>query len=119
MMTFQQVLETVGGTVIVKGSRWDVQEIQHVMACSLMSDVLVTEEDDILLVTSLASDQTARTADMVGACGIVLMNDKTPQAELVALCRELDLPLMTSSLPAFECCWQLGNRLNGPATPKS
>ena len=65
MMTFQQVLETVGGTVIVKGSRWDVQEIQHVMACSLMSDVLVTEEDDILLVTSLASDQTARTADMV------------------------------------------------------
>ncbi len=112
-MTFQQVCDTINGAVPVRGSRWDSQQIQHVMACSLMSDVLVTEEDDILLITSLASDQAARTADMVGACGIVLVNGKLPQQDLTNLCQELDLTLITSPMASFDAIWKIGNLLHG------
>lgn len=110
-MTFEQVLEAVAGESAHRSTRWAVQKISHVVTCDLMSDVLVTEHDEILLVTSLPSDQVARTADMVGACGIVLVNGKPPQPSLVDLCRSLDLTLIRSSLGSFEASFRLGCRL--------
>jgi hypothetical protein len=110
-MTFDQVLEAVSGESAHRSSRWDSQTIRHVVTCDLMSDVLVTDHDEILLVTSLPSDQVARTADMVGACGVVLVNGKPPQPSLVDLCRQLDLSLIRSPLGSFEASFRLGARL--------
>lgn len=107
-MTFEQVLKAVAGECVHRSTRWASQEIRHVVTCDLMSDVLVTEQDEILLVTSLPSDQVARTADMVGACGVVLVNGKPPQPPLIALCSELDLTLIRSPLGSFEASCQLG-----------
>ena len=110
-MTFDQVLEAVSGQVVCPSSRWSTQNIVHVVTCDLMSDVLVTDNDEVLLVTSLPSDQVARTADMVGACGVVLVNGKTPQPALVELSTELNLALICSPLPTFEASCRLGERL--------
>ena len=112
-MTFDQVLEAVSGEPAHRSSRWGTQDIRHVVTCDLMSDVLVTDHDQILLVTSLPSDQVARTADMVGACGVVLVNGKPPQPSLVELCVQLDLTLIRSSLGSFEASWRLGQELLG------
>lgn len=112
-MTFDQVLEAVEGQQVHPSSRWTTLNIRHVVTCDLMSDVLVTDHDQILLVTSLPSDQVARTADMVGACGIVLVNGKAPQPSLVELCVQLDLALVRSSLGSFEASWKLGERMFG------
>lgn len=110
-MTFEQVLEDVSGESAFRSTRWATQDIRHVVTCDLMSDVLVTDHDEILLVTSLPSDQVARTADMVGACGVVLVNGKPPQPSLVELCRQLDLALIRSPLGSFEASFRLGVRL--------
>lgn len=107
-MRFDQVLEVVSGESVHRSSRWANQQILHVVTCDLMSDVLVSEHDQILLVTSLPSDQAARTADMVGACGIVLVNGKPPQPSLVSLCADLDLTLIVSPLGSFEASYRLG-----------
>ena len=112
-MTFDQVLEAVSGEPVHRSSRWIGQAIRHVVTCDLMSDVLVTDHDEILLVTSLPSDQVARTADMVGACGVVLVNGKAPQPSLVDLCSQLDLTLIRSPLGSFEASWRLGQELLG------
>jgi len=112
-MTFDQVLEAVSGEPAYRSSRWATQTVAHVVTCDLMSDVLVTDHDEILLVTSLPSDQVARTADMVGACGVVLVNGKAPQPSLVELCTQLDLTLIRSPLGSFEASWRLGQRLLG------
>lgn len=111
-MTFEEVLDAVSGEAVHRSSRWRGQDIRHVVTCDLMSDVLVTEKDEILLVTSLPSDQVARTADMVGACGIVLVNGKPPQPPLISLCADLDLTLIRSPLPSFEASCRLGARLS-------
>ena len=112
-MTFDQVMEAVSGQIVHRCSRWEQQEILHVVTCDLMSDVLVSEQDELLLITSLPSDQVARTADMVGACGIVLVNGKPPQPSLVELCNQLDLALIRSPLASFEAGWQVGLQLWG------
>ena len=112
-MTFDQVLEAVSGVAIHRSSRWANQDIEHVVTGDLMSDVLVTVHDEALLVTSLPSDQVARTADMVGACGVVLVNGKDPQPSLVELCHQLNLTLIRSPLGSFEASWRLGERLLG------
>lgn len=114
-MTFEHVLEAVAGESAHRSSRWATQDIQRVVTCDLMSDVLVTDHDEILLVTSLPSDQVARTADMVGACGIVLVNGKMPQPSLVELCAQLDLTLIQSPLGSFEASYCLGCCLLGNA----
>ena len=110
-MTFDQVLEAVNGQAVHRSTRWSRQDIRHAVTCDLMSDVLVTDHDEILLITSLPSDQVARTADMVGACGIVLVNNKAPQPSLAELCAELDLTLIRSPLGSFEASWRLGEKL--------
>ena len=112
-MTFDQVINAVSGKVICHGDHFSNQEILKVIACDLMSDLLVTEEDEVLLVTSLPSEQTARTADMVGACGIVLVNGKEPQASLVEMCGKLKLPLIRTDLDSFRVSWRLGCLLFG------
>ncbi len=97
-MTFDQVLETVSGRPVHRSSRWASLDIRHAVTCDLMSDVLVTDHDEVLLITSLPSDQVARTADMVRRLRVVLVNGKTPQPSLVDLCTELDLTLIQSPL---------------------
>ena len=107
-MTFDEVLAAVSGQPVHRSSRWSTQAIRYVVTGDLMSDVLITDRDEILLVTSLPSDQVARTADMVGACGVILVNGKPPQPSLVDLCSQLDLTLIRSPLGSFEASYRLG-----------
>ncbi len=109
-MTFSAVADAVDAETLHQGKNFHTQQIRHFLACDLMSDVLVTEEEEVLLITSLPSEQTARTADMVGACGIVLVNGKLPQAGLIELCHKLDLTLLKTALSCFDTCWRLGDK---------
>jgi hypothetical protein len=73
-----------------------------------MSDLLVADRHGHLLVTSLASDQAIRTADIVGATAVAVTNGKTLPASMVALARELDMTLVRTRLRTFEACVRLG-----------
>ncbi len=87
-------------------------DIQHVVASDLMSDVLVAHHvEHFILVTSLASDQMMRTADLVGAAGVILVNNKQPPQSLIRLAEDLGLPLLGTALPKFETCLTIGTAL--------
>jgi len=92
----------------------DLAEItlEHVVASDLMSDVLVAPHvEHFILVTSLASDQMMRTADLVGAAGVILVNKKRPPQSLMQLAEDLEIPLLGTALPKFETCLTIGNAL--------
>ncbi|AFG38433.1 DRTGG domain-containing protein [Spirochaeta africana] len=91
------------------------QSFVQVLVCDLMSDVLTVEHEDFLLVTSLTSDQVARTADIVGAVGIVLVNGKTPQPALVTLAEDLDIPVLGSRMSGFDFSVALGKLMEDHA----
>jgi len=83
----------------------------NVVASDLMSDVLMTDEDRPLLVTSLVSDQSLRTAHVVGALGVLVVNGKTPPPEMVALAEKLGIPLARTALSKFDAAVALGKAL--------
>ena len=79
-----------------------------VVASGLMSDVLTTEREEILLVSNLTTAQVVRTADMVGANAILISNDKPIAEDTIELARELNITLLKTELPVFEACYILG-----------
>ena len=83
----------------------------NVVASDLMSDVLMTDEDRPLLVTSLVSDQSIRTAHVVGAVGVLIVNGKLPTPEMAKLAETLHIPLARTALSKFRACVALGKAL--------
>ncbi|QQO09400.1 hypothetical protein [Breznakiella homolactica] len=107
-MTFIEVVENLPAHVVNKSTDFSGITLRHVVAGDLMSDVLVTDYEDLLIVTSLATEQTLRTADMIGARGILLVNDKLPQRAMKDLAEEQDITLLSTPLTMFEACISLG-----------
>ncbi len=113
-MTFLDIVEHLPAHVVHRSRDFSGAPLRHVLAGDLMSDVLVTEYDDLILVTSLTTEQTVRTADIVGARGILLVNDKTPQPAMKELAAQHDLTVLSTPLSMFEACLSLGRLLAIP-----
>lgn len=111
MVKLEQVVGALEGEVLYRAKNFDQSEVSFVVACDLMSDVLVVDVENILLVTSLVSRQSLKTAHLVGASGVVIVNDKTLPDDLVALAEELELSVIRSPRDKFRCCVELGKLL--------
>ena len=110
-MTFGQISDALECEVIHKGNNFDTANIVNVSAGDMMSEVLVSDEENRILVTALTTDQVIRTADIVEAIGIILINGKQPQNSMRNLAVESDMTLLSTSLSMFEVCIVLGNLL--------
>jgi hypothetical protein len=109
MITIEALVPPLQGKLLVDDTAG--RPVQAVVASDLMSDVLVVTREDFLLVTSLASDQMIRTADLVGAAGVVLVNGKQPPASSLKLAKDLTIALIASPLPKYEACLAIGAAL--------
>ncbi|MCL2480749.1 MAG: hypothetical protein FWF38_03450 [Spirochaetaceae bacterium] len=110
-MTFQQIIDALKCEIIHKGSNFDTLNIINVSAGDMMSEVLVSDEENRILVTALTTDQVVRTADIVEAIGIILINGKQPQNSMRNLAVESDMTLLSTGLNMFEVCIVLGKLL--------
>jgi hypothetical protein len=116
-MEFKNIVALLPATVTVPGTEFDRVRVRAVVASDLMSDVLTVDKEDFILVTSLSSDQVARTADIVGASGIILACGRSPQPGLIRLARENGLTLLTTSSTMFRTCYLLGKALEAEGLP--
>lgn len=110
-MLISDVVSALQCTRYYDGSDFEHITISHVCASDLMSDVLAVEDDHLLLVTSLASDQALRTADIVDAKAVLIVNGKPVHQKMISLAKEFEIPLLGTPLPKFEACIQLGKLL--------
>ncbi len=78
--------------------------VRWAVSSGLMSDVLTTEETEILLISSLSTTQVVRTADMVGANAILLCCGKQVSTDTLSLAQELNITLLSTENPVFETC---------------
>lgn len=104
------VVKAVNGEVICAGQ---YAHVRWVVSSGLMSDVLTTEEEDILLLSNLTTTQLARTADMVGAHAMLVASGKPIPADTVELATELGISLIRTDLPVFEACHALSRLFFG------
>lgn len=110
IMTIDDVARVLDGKVLVKEEGLD-RKVGFVVASDLMSDVLLVDADDILLLTSLASDQALRTAQIVGAMGVVVHNDKPLPSSMLDVARRLGVSLVTSPHQKYASCIKIHDAL--------
>ncbi len=96
---------------LYRGNSFDSDEIDYVIASDLMSDVLAAEAEKAVLVTSLASEQSIRTADVVGAVAVIIVNGKPVHGKMISLAAEFDISLLSTPLDKFRACVELGKLL--------
>ena len=88
-------------------------EVEHIVASDLMSEVLVAEEENLLLITALNTEQTLRTAHIVDALGVLLVNGKKPQPGMIKLAKEFDLVLFSTESSMFNSCASVKSMMDG------
>ncbi len=107
-MNLKQIVETLEAVPLHAPEGWEALEIEDVFASDLISDILVSEGDNQLLLTSLTSLQVVRTAALVGAVAIVLVHRRQTPPGMVSAAKDQDTPLFRSTLPKYEACVKLG-----------
>ena len=95
-MKTADIVKTLEGP-LVAGGETD-RTVGTVVANDLMSDVLLNDGDDILLLTSLASDQAIRTSNIVCAMGVVVHNAKPLPQTMCQVADTLGIPVVSSPL---------------------
>jgi hypothetical protein len=111
-MKFSDIVQNLAASVVNKSSAFDTCNVQSVIVSDLMSDVLTMERPAPLIVSSLSSDQTLRTASMVDAAGVVIAHNKLIPKGMEKLAQELDITLLHTPLAKFETCVLLGKLLD-------
>lgn len=102
-MTMAEMAVALKAEILLEGEGFH-KTVRHVLASDLMSDVLLVDEEDMLLLTSLASDQVLRTAQIVGAVGVVVVNGKPLPSSMVEVAKHLRMTLATSRLSKYDAC---------------
>lgn len=90
---------------------WEKVNIETVFASDLMSDVLMSERDEMLLITSLSTEQAVRSAGIVGSEVLVIANGKTVTEGMIELAKDQDVTLLVTGLAKYESCVRLGSIL--------
>jgi hypothetical protein len=110
-MDFQEIIQALSCTVFVEGADFGTAQVRSVVASDLMSDVLTTNEEDFIISTSLNSEQVIRTADIVGASGVLLVNGKHPQESMKNLAADHGITVLSTREACFSACCILGTLL--------
>lgn len=89
---------------------WDADldlPVAGIVAADLMSDVLVGSRPSQVLLTSLVTLLTVRTASIVDFVGVVFVRGKEPRPEIVSFAQEHRIALLTTTQSTFEASGRL------------
>ena len=111
-MRFSEISSSLECREFNRGDNFESAVIENVTAGDLMSEVLVFDKENLLLVTSLNSEQALNTANMVDALGVLLVNSKTPNHVMISLAEELGVALLSTPKSMFDSCAALYNLLH-------
>ena len=113
-MNLRTIIKLLDAHVLVGDNVIDGVDVERCFSADLMSDVLGRSHASGLLVTGITNPQAVRTADIADIKAVCVVRGKQPEAETVALAKQKDIPLFTTTLTMFEACGVLyANGLRG------
>jgi hypothetical protein len=107
-MELQRIAHALDADFICGPADWEKISIESVFASDLMSDVLMSDRDDLLLITSLSTEQSIRSAGIVGSEVVVIANNKTVTDGMIELAEDQGITLFCTRYPKYEACVRLG-----------
>ncbi len=78
-----------------------------------MSDVLAFMDSGSILITGLVNAHVIRTARLVDAAGIVLVQGKRPDPGTVAEAGRSNVPLIATKCSMYEACSRISRAFQG------
>lgn len=106
-------IKTMLDCEIIYGGDLD-REVHSACGSDMMSDVLAYVKDQAILLTGLVNTQVVRTADMMDMLCVVFVRGKTPDEDMIALAKERNIALMSTTHRMFTACGLLwANGLRG------
>ncbi|HPR82920.1 MAG TPA: hypothetical protein PLD51_03590 [Pontiellaceae bacterium] len=109
MKKLKVLVEALNAKALNAPPEWEEREINRIFVSDLISDILIAEGENILLITSLLSDQVLRTANVIGASAVVLVNRRHVPVMLGKAAAKQGIALFHTPLPKFESCVRLGH----------
>lgn len=109
-MLLRELIDLLGCEAVWGAELLDCLEVTACFAADLMSDVLAFSRPGALLMTGLASIQSAHTADVADLAAILFVAGKRPAPPVLELARDKQIPLLTTPLTMFEACGRLWAR---------
>jgi len=107
-MTLIQAADVLDAELVYGPSGWEQFSIASVFASDLMSDVLMSDRDEMLLITSLSTEQSIRSAGIVGSEAVVIANNKTVTSGMIELAKEQEIALLCTRFPKYDACVRIG-----------
>ncbi|MGA9111007.1 MAG: DRTGG domain-containing protein [Smithella sp.] len=105
-MKLRDVINILDAEVVAGEDNLDM-EIKTACAADLMSDVLAFVKAGSLLLSGLTNPQVIQTANILDIPAIVLVRNKKPSTETIALANQLKIPLLTTKYLLFESAGRL------------
>jgi predicted transcriptional regulator len=99
-MKIEEVVKLLEAKVITGDSRLS-EEVKCGFASDLLSDVLTTDTDYLLLITGMANLQAIRTAEMAEITCVVFIRGKKMTAEMIELAAENNIVTVESPYSMF------------------
>jgi hypothetical protein len=107
-MDLLRIADALDAELIYGPAGWEKIDVETVFASDLMSDVLMSDRDDLLVLTSLSNEQAIRSAGIVGSEAVVIANNKTVTDGMVDLAKDQGIALFCTRFPKYESCVRLG-----------
>jgi hypothetical protein len=104
-MDLQELAKTIDGRIVSRNGK--VNNYEMAFASDLMSDVLTLNNDNLVLITGLATLQTIRTAEMADINCIIFARNKKASQEMIKLAREVGVELVECSYTLFRASGML------------
>jgi predicted transcriptional regulator len=111
-MTLRDIQALLGGRLLTAGTIPDA-ECPRIFASDLMSDVLAFMDSGSILITGLVNPHVVRTASLVDASAIVIVQGKRPDLGTVAEADRNHLPIIATECSMFETCSRISRSLDG------
>ena len=105
-MEIRHVVDALGLEVKAGSEKLD-NEVRRGYVSDLLSDVIANSAAHDIWVTLQVHQNIVAVASLRDLAGIVLINGRQPDAETTAKASDEGIPLMVSSLPAFEVVGRL------------
>ncbi len=105
-MRLKELIDELSLDVKTPGVDLD-REVTGGYASDLLSDVIGNAKEGFLWVTLQVHLNIVAVASLKGLSGIVLVNNRAPGAETLKKAEAENIPVLTSSLPAFELVGRL------------
>ncbi len=107
-MLWSEVIKALSAQILVGSSDFKVKNFS---AADLLSDILTTSKEDVVILTGHTSANAIRTAITVGAMGVVIVRGKKALPESIETAREYGMPLAATPIKMFESCIILGEMI--------